>query len=137
MKAKVEEFKEHLPLVAILFNPGLRDRHWESMSEIVGYPIKPDEDSSLSKFIEMNLEPYLTKFEAISEAASKEYSLEKALEKMMKEWEEVSTTMFYYFVTDPSFFFFVYFILSRLLYLAFSANLGLLCMPHPGMGPLV
>ena len=31
----------------------------------------------------------------------------------------------------------VYFILSRLLYLAFSANLGLLCMPHPGMGPLV
>ena len=31
----------------------------------------------------------------------------------------------------------VYFILSRLLFLAFSANLGLLCMPHPGMGPLV
>ena len=31
----------------------------------------------------------------------------------------------------------VYFILSRLLYLAFSANLGLLCMSHPGMGPLV
>ena len=31
----------------------------------------------------------------------------------------------------------VYFILSRLLYLAFSANLGLLCMPHPNMGPLV
>ena len=31
----------------------------------------------------------------------------------------------------------VHFILSRLLYLAFSANLGLLCMPHPGMGPLV
>ena len=35
------------------------------------------------------------------------------------------------------FVFVVYFILSRLLYLAFSANLGLLCMPHPGMGPLV
>ena len=31
----------------------------------------------------------------------------------------------------------VYFILSRRLYLAFSANLGLLCMPHPGIGPLV
>ena len=31
----------------------------------------------------------------------------------------------------------LYFILSRLLYLALSANLGLLCMPHPGMGPLV
>ena len=31
----------------------------------------------------------------------------------------------------------VYFILGVLLYLAFSANLGLLCMPHPDMGPLV
>ena len=31
----------------------------------------------------------------------------------------------------------VYFILSRLLYLPFSANLGLLCMPHPGVGTLV
>ena len=31
----------------------------------------------------------------------------------------------------------VYFILNRLLYLAYSANLGLLCMPHPGKGPLV
>ena len=29
------------------------------------------------------------------------------------------------------------FILSRLLYLAFSTTLGLLCMPHLGMGPLV
>ena len=35
------------------------------------------------------------------------------------------------------FFVVVYFILSRLLFLAFTANLGLLCMPHPGMGPLV
>ena len=31
----------------------------------------------------------------------------------------------------------VYFVLSRLLYLAFSANLGLLFMSHPGMGALV
>ena len=31
--------------------------------------------------------------------------------------------------------FVAYFVLSRLLYLAFSATLGLLCMPHPGTGP--
>jgi len=31
----------------------------------------------------------------------------------------------------------VYFILSRLLFLAFSANLDVLYMPHPGMEPLI
>ena len=31
----------------------------------------------------------------------------------------------------------VYYVLSRQLHLAFSANLGLLCMPHPDMEPLV
>ena len=30
----------------------------------------------------------------------------------------------------------VNFILSRWLYLSFSANLGLMCMPHAGVGPL-
>ncbi|XP_074662516.1 dynein axonemal heavy chain 7-like [Tubulanus polymorphus] len=89
VKAKVEEFKEHLPLVQTLFNPGMRDRHWESISEIVGYPLKPDEDTSLSKLVDMNLDPYIAKFEGISEAASKEYSLEKAMEKMKIEWDPV------------------------------------------------
>ena len=59
------------------------------------------------------------------------------------KYAEVEKSALLYGVMGPLFYLkvvvvvVVYFILSRLLYLAFSANLGLLCMPHPGMGPLV
>ena len=90
MKSKVEDFKHHMPLIQTLFNPGMRDRHWDQVSEIIGYPLKPDDDMCLSKMVDMNLDNHVTKFENISEAASKEYSLEKALEKMKAEWAPVS-----------------------------------------------
>ena len=52
-------------------------------------------------------------------------------------FEHLDITLCLVIIVELFFAVIVYFILSRLLYLAFSANLGLLCMPHPGMGPLV
>ena len=84
-----------MPLIQTLFNPGLRDRHWDSISEIVGYTMKPDDSYCLSRFVDMNLDQYIPKFESISEAASKEYSLEKAMEKMKTEWAPVRIFCFF------------------------------------------
>ncbi|GIY10033.1 dynein heavy chain 7, axonemal [Caerostris extrusa] len=89
VKSTVEKFKEYIPLVQTLCNPGLRDRHWDQISEIVGFPLKPDKSTTLSKLIGLNLQEYIPQFEVISEAASKEYKLEKAMDKMMEEWSEM------------------------------------------------
>ena len=60
----------------------MRDRHWDGMSEAVGFQLKPDEDTTLSKFVDMDLDSHKEAFEIISEGATKEYKLEKMLEKM-------------------------------------------------------
>jgi len=88
-RERVEEFKEHVPLIHIICNPGMRDRHWDKLSEIVGFQLKPDETSTLSKYLDMHLEPYTERFETISEGASKEFALEKAYQKMLVEWEDI------------------------------------------------
>ncbi|KAG7262169.1 hypothetical protein CRUP_003831 [Coryphaenoides rupestris] len=56
---QVKEFKEHIPMVTVLCNPGVRDRHWHQMSEIVEYDLTPDSGTTLRKVLKQNLTPYL------------------------------------------------------------------------------
>ncbi|KAH9642760.1 hypothetical protein HF086_010413, partial [Spodoptera exigua] len=89
VREKIDEFKSNMPIIQTLGNPGMKPRHWEKISEIVGFPIVVDDELSLEKVIDFNLGDYIDKFESISEAATKENNLERALDKMMKEWADL------------------------------------------------
>ncbi|XP_071052662.1 dynein axonemal heavy chain 7-like isoform X1 [Onthophagus taurus] len=93
---RIEAFKDHMPIIQTLGNPGMKERHWEKISEIVGFPIVLDDDLTLAKVIDFGLDDYIDKFEGISEAATKENNLEKSLAKMKADWVGVEFSVLVY-----------------------------------------
>ncbi|KAL6257142.1 hypothetical protein P5V15_012074 [Pogonomyrmex californicus] len=93
VKMKIEEFKEHMPVILTLGNPSLKSRHWEQISEIVGFPIKIDQYMTLAKILDYGLDDYVVKFDVISETATREGKLEKALYKMYSDWADIAFTV--------------------------------------------
>nr|CAD7259657.1 unnamed protein product [Timema shepardi] len=89
VRAKVEKFRHFIPVLQIVCNKGLQDRHWTQMSKVVGIPLTPDPQATLSDMIEIGLPKFITKLEEISVAASKEYALERNLRKMKEEWDNI------------------------------------------------
>ncbi|XP_063993893.1 dynein axonemal heavy chain 3 [Diachasmimorpha longicaudata] len=89
IRGKVEKFKQFIPVLQTICNPGLQVRHWDQISQVVGETIVASEQSSLSQMIEYGLPVHIAKLEEISSAATKEHTLEKNLEKMKAEWEQI------------------------------------------------
>lgn len=88
VRERIEEFKDRMPTVMTLGNPGMRTRHWEQVSAIAGIPIQVDADLTLGKILAMGLDAYIAQFEGISEAATKEDTLEKGIDKMQRDWTD-------------------------------------------------
>lgn len=90
---KIEDFKDRMPIILTLGNPGLKARHWVQIASIIDIPIKFDADLTLGKILDMNLDRYIDQFEDISENATKENNLEKAMDRMEKEWSDLAFTI--------------------------------------------
>ena len=87
LKDQIEDFRTKMPLIQCICNKGMRPRHWVNVSEFIGYSFQPNETTTLQSMLGMKLEKHMEALEEISGVASKEYSLEKALDKMFTEWQ--------------------------------------------------
>lgn len=68
---------------------------------------RADATTTLQRLIDSNLEDYLSKFESVSEAASKEHVFERNLEKMkVREDEAVDCYLFLFYLVLLFFSFF-------------------------------
>jgi len=89
IKAELEEFKPNLPLIIGLRNEGMRERHWEQVSNKCKVEVGPDMAGgfTLQTLLDIGLLNYVQEVEAVGDRAGKEYTLEKALRKMKEDWE--------------------------------------------------
>lgn len=93
---KVREFKMHLPIINTLCRPGIRPRHWQKMHKLIGYQLMPDSGGSLRMILQYDLYPHLEKLETVTISAAKEYAMEKAIRKLLHEWDHVKFTTVMY-----------------------------------------
>ena len=89
VRQQMEDFKPTIPLLLALCNPGMRDRHWDKLSEDIGTVVKPDKSLTLEHCMQLNLLDHIETIEKIGDIANKEYTIEQALQKMYGEWEGV------------------------------------------------
>jgi dynein heavy chain, axonemal len=91
VRVECEQFlKDGLPLLTLLANPGLKERHWKEMEGIVGRSIPHAADVTLTDMLEIGLEKRVNDIEETCVNASKEFSLEKALERMQNDWKPLN-----------------------------------------------
>lgn len=85
-----------MPEILTLGNLGLKDRHWEEISKIIGFSLHPNQRLTLEKILNFHLDKFVPQFEVISEGASKESSLEYKLKTMIEEWTSLNFTVLDY-----------------------------------------
>ena len=100
IKDKVDGFKSTVPLAVALRKEGMKERHWDQLSEAVGFDIRPPPEGenmegpddkpifTLTTVIEKGMLNHVEKADEIGEKAYKEYHIEKSLAKMKGEWED-------------------------------------------------
>ncbi|ORZ30920.1 dynein heavy chain and region D6 of dynein motor-domain-containing protein [Catenaria anguillulae PL171] len=90
LKDEMDAFKPSLPLIQALRNPGMRDRHWDKLAEMLGTNgIRPTQATTLADLLKMQLMDKMDVLSKVSEEAGKEYAIEAALDKMENEWKSV------------------------------------------------
>jgi dynein heavy chain, axonemal len=76
----MSKFRDYIPIIRSICNPGLKDRHFDEISTLIDKRIEKNE--KLRTLQQLKIEKYKDKLEEISETASKEFSNERTLNKM-------------------------------------------------------
>jgi dynein heavy chain len=87
----VGKFNKHIPLIRCLSNNAMQDRHWKRINEACDSTIHPvTEPLQLRNVIQMDFKDHMDILEECSETASREYTIQRAIEEMEGAWDGIA-----------------------------------------------
>lgn len=76
-----------------LRKPGMVERHWKQISDIVGFTVNPDNETdepfNFQKVLDLGLMKHVEELVDVGERASKEFQIETMLREMQEQWETI------------------------------------------------
>ena len=97
MRKTMNNFQKYIPIIGYLCSPGLQQRHWEAITEIIEPNFIDDDeiinpnDITLQILLDnpKDILQNITTIEEIAIGAQKEYTLETTFDAMRKEWRDI------------------------------------------------
>lgn len=97
VREDLEQFKTNVPIITALRNPGMRDRHWQTLSTEINMKFPFDNNVTLDKVLnEMKLPDFMQQISTCGDLASKEFMIEKTLTEMKEGWKGIDLELMDY-----------------------------------------
>lgn len=93
VRSQLDEFRPKVPLMVALRKKGMKERHWDQVSNAIGFQLRPDESLTFTKVLDMGLMKHVDICCEIGERAAKEFQIETMLSTMMKQWDDINFTL--------------------------------------------
>ncbi|XP_074037842.1 dynein axonemal heavy chain 1 isoform X2 [Leptinotarsa decemlineata] len=87
IKNQIDDFKPMIPLLQALRNPGMKQRHWDTFESQTGISLQWTPVITFHDCLKLGVESFSDEMTKIAETATKEFSIEQTLDKMISEWE--------------------------------------------------
>jgi dynein heavy chain, axonemal len=90
LQSEISEFvSEQAPLMMLMSTPGLMERHWQAIQKVTNTAMPWNPAMTMRDLLDAGINTYCADIEEICVGASKEYSLEQAMNKMELDWSTV------------------------------------------------
>ncbi|UJR33040.1 hypothetical protein I4U23_020499 [Adineta vaga] len=87
LRERIDTFRRIIPLIESLYNPHMRSRHWEQIKRETEKTFEHESNQfTLEQILNLHFEENIQVITEISENATKEYAIERIVEKIMQTW---------------------------------------------------